>query len=63
MSERGLCRCKRRVFKDLSDLIAKAAKAVVLKNWVERGEVSLKLAQAGYLRIFRRKIALAVVRA
>ncbi len=49
--------------KDLSELIAKAAMAAGSKNWAERGEESAKRAQAVYLRLFRRKIALAAVRA
>ena len=49
--------------KDLVDLIAKAATAAGTKNWAELGEESAKLARARYLRVFRRKIALAAVRA
>ena len=48
--------------KDLVDLIAKAATAAGTKNWAELGEESAKLARARYLRVFRRKIALAAVR-
>jgi hypothetical protein len=49
--------------KDLSELIVKAAMAAGSKNWAERGEESAKRAQAVYRRLFRRKIALAAVRA
>ena len=49
--------------KDLSELINKAATAAGSRNWAERGEESAKRAQAVYRRLFRRKIALAAVRA
>lgn len=48
--------------KDLSDLITMAATAAGAKNWADLGEESPKLARAKYLRVFRRKIALAAVR-
>ena len=44
-------------------MINKAATAAGSRNWAERGEESAKRAQAVYRRLFRRKIALAAVRA
>lgn len=49
--------------KDLVDLIAMAATAAGTKNWMELGEENASLARARYLRVFRRKIAVAAVRA
>jgi hypothetical protein len=49
--------------KDLVDLIALAATAAGTKNWMELGEENASLARARYLRVFRRKIAVAAVRA